>query len=446
MSNESTIDDLDALRERAKRLLLHEPPNGDPHKLTLVRAQGSLVWDDRGKQYIDCTAQAWSNNLGANDPRVIEAAIEQTREITHARPTFHTPVLLDLAELLVSIAPNDLDRVGFTLHGSMAVETALKLAMRNRPDAKHIAVLHDAYHGRSITTMAASWPHPNNVFGPLQPQFLRLPRPDLYRPRPGLSPEADTELCLGLVREILTKGTEGPVAALIYEPIQGNGGHNEFSARWHQGIREICDEYRILVIIDEVQTGLGRTGALWASDFYDIKPDILVFGKGVGGGFPLAGVLTKAEYAKFVAGDDQLTFGQFPISIAAGLAAVRAIIADDLCAAAADHGSYATQRLLEMQSRHPLIGDVRCPGLMVSIDLVRDRVTKEPATEESHEVFLMAQERGVILGETRYGGLGSLIKVKPPLDISRELLSQALDVLDGVLGDVETKFGMENGN
>jgi 4-aminobutyrate aminotransferase-like enzyme len=175
------------LGERGKAVLLHEPPGGDPSKLTLVRASGSLVWDDAGRRYIDCTAQAWSNNLGANDPRVIEAAIEQTRQITHARPTFHTPALLDLAELLVSIAPNGLDRVGFTLHGSMAVEMALKLALRNRPNAKHIAVLHDAYHGRSITTMAASWPHPNNVFGLMQPQFLRLPRPDLYRPRAGLS-------------------------------------------------------------------------------------------------------------------------------------------------------------------------------------------------------------------------------------------------------------------
>ncbi|HEY2043309.1 MAG TPA: aspartate aminotransferase family protein [Jatrophihabitans sp.] len=443
MPDVPTKEELRSLRERAKTVLLHEPPGGDPDKITLVRASGSIVWDDKGKQYIDCTAQAWSNNLGANDPRVIEAAIEQTRQITHARPTFHTPALLDLAELLVSIAPNGLDRVGFTLHGSMAVETAFKLAMRNRPDAKHIAVLHDAYHGRSITTMAASWPHPDNAFGPLQPQFLRLPRPDMYRPRAGLTIEQDTELSLQLIREILNKGAEGSVAALIYEPIQGNGGHNEFSSRWHHGIREICDEYGILLIVDEVQTGLGRTGALWASDYYDIKPDILVFGKGVGGGFPLAGVLTKAEHAKFVAGDDQLTFGQFPISIAAGLAAVRAIIADDLSAAAADHGNYATQRLLDMQRRHPLIGQVRSPGLMVSIELVRDRGTKEPATAESHEVFLRAQERGVIFGESRYGGLGNLIKIKPPLDIRHEQLSHALDVLDEVLGDVESKFGID---
>jgi len=114
---------------------LHEPPGGDPDKLTLVRALGSLVWDDTGKQYIDCTSQAWSNNLGANDPRVVEAAGRQLSQITHARPTFYTPVLLDLAELLTSIAPAGLDRVGFTLHGSMAVEMAFKLALRNRPGA-----------------------------------------------------------------------------------------------------------------------------------------------------------------------------------------------------------------------------------------------------------------------------------------------------------------------
>jgi 4-aminobutyrate aminotransferase-like enzyme len=430
---------------RGREVLLHEPAGGDPDKLTLVKARGSLVWDEAGKQYIDCTAQAWSNNLGANDPRVIEAAIEQTRQLTHARPTFHTPALLELAELLVSIAPDGLDRVGFTLHGSMAVEMALKLALRNRPDARHVAVLHDAYHGRSITTMAASWPHPGNAFGILQPQFLRLPRPDQYRPRPGLTADQDTELTLQIVRDILAKGTEGPVAALIYEPIQGNGGHNSFSARWHRGIREICDELGIMLIIDEVQTGLGRTGSMWASDHYGIEPDVLVFGKGVGGGFPLAGVLAKDRFAAFLPGDDQLTFGQFPVSVAAGLAAVRAIIDDGLCDRAAAHGEYATERLREMQTRHPLIGDVRSPGLMVSIELVRDRVTKEPATTEAHAVFELAQQRGVIFGESRYAGLGNLIKVKPPLDISRDHLATALDVLDEVLTEVEKTAGTRTG-
>lgn len=426
--------------DRGRQALLHEPAGGDPNKLTLVRALGSLVWDDQGCEYIDCTAQAWSNNLGANDPRVIAAVEAQLHQITHARPTFHTPVLLELADLVTSIAPPGLDRVGFTLHGSMAVEMAFKLAMRNRPGSQHIITLQDAYHGRSIATMAASWPHPRNVFGPLQGSFTRVPHPDTYRPRRGLPPEEDAELCLDLLRDTITKGVDGEIAALIYEPIQGNGGHIEFPGNWHRGLREVCDEFNILLIVDEVQTGLGRTGRMWGCEYYGIEPDMLVFGKGIGGGFPLAGVLAKAEHAKFVAGDDQLTFGQFPVSIAAGLATVRAILDDGLADQAATHGRYATQRLIQMKKRFSLIGDVRCPGLMVSIDLVKDRETKEPAREESHEIFLRAQARGVILGESRYGGLGSLIKVKPPLDIPEKLLAKALDVVEAVIEDVQKDF------
>jgi len=426
--------------ERGRRALLHEPAGGDADKLTLIKALGSLVWDDQGREYIDCTAQAWSNNLGANDPRVIAAAADQLTQITHARPTFHTPALLELADLMTSIAPPGLDRVGFALHGSMAVEMAFKLAMRNRPGSQHIITLQDAYHGRSITTMAASWPHPHNVFGPLQGSFTRVPHPDLYRTRPGLTPEQEADLCLGLLRDTITKGVDGQVAALIYEPIQGNGGHNEFPANWHEGLRQVCDEFGLLLIVDEVQTGLGRTGRMWGAEYYGIEPDMIVFGKGVGGGFPLAGVLAKAEHANFIAGDDQLTFGQFPISIAAGLAAVQAIIDDGLVERAAAHGEYATTRLLKFKERFTLIGDVRGPGLMASIEIVKDRETKEPARSESHQIFLRAQARGVILGESRYAGLGNLIKVKPPLDITDEQLASALDVLEVVLEEVQTEF------
>ncbi len=438
MSSLVTPADAGALA-RGRRALLHDPPGGDPDKLTLVRALGSLVWDDEGREYIDCTAQAWSNNLGANDPRVIEAAIEQTRAITHARPTFHTQAALELADLLVQIAPEGLDRVGLALHGSIAVEMAFKLALRNRPQAENIIVLQDGYHGRTITTMAASWPHPGNVFGPLQPRFTRVPHPDSYRPRDGLTPDQDAALCLELLRDTIRKGVDGGVAALIYEPIQGNGGHNEFPQSWHDGLREVCDEFGILLIVDEVQSGFGRMGTMWACDHYGIRPDILVFGKGVGGGFPLAGILAHERLDGFAPGDDQLTFGQFPVALAAGLAAVRAIVADDLSALAADHGRYATERLLELQTRHPLIGDVRCPGLMVSIELVRDRATKEPAREEAGEVFRRALQHGVIFGESRYAGLGNLIKVKPPLDIEREQLARAIDVLDLVIGEIESQ-------
>lgn len=394
------------------------------------------MWDDAGREYIDCTSQAWSNNLGAGDPRVLAAAARQMEELTHARATFHTAPLLELADLMVSIAPGGLDRVGFTLHGSMAIEMALKLALRSRPGSSHIITLQDAYHGRSIATMAASWPHTSDVFAPLQGGFVRVPRPDNVRPRLGLTPSADAELCLQLLRDTIAKGLSGRVAAILYEPIQGNGGHNEFVAEWHQGLRQLCDETGILLIVDEVQTGLGRTGSIWGSTHYGIRPDVLVFGKAVGGGFPLAGVLARSDLARFSPGDDQLTFGQFPVSLAAGVAAVGAILDDKLPARAHQRGLEATARLRDMQGRHGIVGDVRCPGLMVAIELVEDAASMAPAPRLSAELFRRAQDRGVIVGESRYGGLGNLIKIKPPLDIAPELLDRALDVVDDVLGEL----------
>ena len=423
--------------EIGRRSLIHDPVGGDDGKLLLTRARGSLVWDAQGREYIDCTAQAWSNNLGANDPRVVEAAIRQLREITHARPNFNTRAVLELTAKLAEIAPGDLTRVGYTLHGSLATEMAIKLAFRNRPSARNLLVLQDGYHGRSLATLAASWPHPNNVFGPLQPRFTRVAHPEPYRPRLGMGPEAESQLCLALLRETIEKGVDGEVAALMMEPIQGNGGHIEFPRSWYHGVREICDEHGIVLIWDEVQTGFGRTGEMFAADYYGVTPDVIAFGKGVGGGFPLAGILASERLTGFGPGDDALTFGQFPVAMAAGLAAVTAIQDDELCARARQHGAHATERLLEMQTRHPLIGDVRCPGLMVALELVTDRDTKEPARREASEVYRLGVERGVLFGESRYAGLGNLIKVKPPLDIPREQLDRALDVLDEVLGVIE---------
>ncbi len=406
-------------------------------KLTLVKARGSLVWDDKGREYIDCTAQAWSNNLGANDPRVIEAAVAQIHEIMHARPNFNSLPLLALSKKLRELAPGPLHQIGYCLHGSLAAEMAIKLAFKNRPDARNLIVLQDGYHGRSLTTLAASWPHPNNPFLPIMPRFARAPHPDPYRPRTGLTPDQDSQLCLELIDDMMVKGLDGPVAALMMEPIQGNGGHNEFPPSFYTGVRELCDRHGVLLIWDEIQTGFGRLGTMWAAQYYGVQPDIVIFGKGVGGGFPLAGILADERLAWFDEGEEALTFGQFPPSLAAALATLDAIVGDDLCARAKAQGEYATARLREMQRHRKLIGDVRCPGLMVAIELVTDRDKKTPARHEAQEVYRRGLAHGVLFGESRYNGLGNLIKVKPPLDISREQLARALDVLDEVLGEIE---------
>lgn len=178
---------------------------------------------------------------------------------------------------------------------------------------------------------------------------------------------------------------------------------------------------------------------MWAAEYYGVTPDILVFGKGVGGGFPLAGVLASAALAGFQPGDEALTFGEFPVSLAAGLAALEVLERDGLLQACADMGRYAYDALQAMKPRHPLIGDIRGPGLLLGVELVRDQQTKEPATSETLEVYRRAMDLGVIFGTTRYAGLGNVLKVKPPFTITRSQMDHVLDVLDQVLTAIENR-------
>ena len=181
---------------------------------------------------------------------------------------------------------------------------------------------------------------------------------------------------------------------------------------------------------------------MFAADLYGIVPDIITFGKGIGGGFPLAGIMASERLSGFSGGEDALTFGQFPVAMAAAVATLDAIVADDLCRNAHDIGEYATQRLIQMMEHRKLIGDVRGPGLFVSIELVKDRRTKEPAPQAAAEVYRLGVEKGVLFGENRYANLGNLIKIKPPLDVTRQQMARALDVLDDVLGTIEQSMGI----
>jgi 4-aminobutyrate aminotransferase-like enzyme len=429
------------MMESGRRALLQGWTAG-ARDLMLTRANGSLVWDSEGREYIDCTAQAWSNNVGANHPRVIAAAQEQIGVLTHARNNFETQVLLELAHRMIEIAPPGIDRVGFCPNGSLAGEMAIKLALRNSDHPGPFLTFFDGYHGRSLATMAASWPHPNPDFLRMFPPFVRVPNPRTYRPGLGRTVEEDAERCADILRQTIQHGTQGKPPALMMEPVLGNGGQQDYPPEFYQRVRQICDEEDVLLIVDEVQTGAGRGGTMWASEYYDLRPDIVVWGKGFGGGFPLAGVLLREGLLGFTPGDDAVTFGHFPVALAAGIATIDVLLEENLAESSRALGAHATARLLELQEAHPLIGDVRCPGLNIGIELVRDRRTKEPAREEASRVYRRAQEEGVMLGTTLYGGMGHIVKIKPPLNIPQEQLDTAIDVFDRVLGEVEASVGL----
>jgi len=283
--------------------------------------------------------------------------------------------------------------------------------------------------------MGLGWPHPNHAFDRAFPAVLRIPQPYAYRS--GRSADEEVDYCIAELRDAITRRATGLPPALIMEPVQGNGTQLDFPDRYYREVQEVCAEYDILLVFDEVQTGFGRTGRMWAAEYYGVTPDILVFGKGVGGGFPLAGVLASTALAGFQPGDDALTFGEFPVSLAAGVAALEVLHRDDLLQACTDAGKYVTDALHAMRPRHPLIGDIRGPGLLIGIELVRDRATKEPAPAETLEVYRRALDLGVILGTTRYAGLGNVLKIKPPFTVTRDQLDRVLEVLDQVLTEIE---------
>lgn len=405
--------------------------------LLLTRAEGTRIWDSEGREYIDCTSQAWSNNIGAGHPRVLAAAEAQAREIAHARSNYDTIPLLVFSDRITQLAPAGLNRVGYCLHGSLAVEMAMKIAVKNRPEAGPPLTLYDGYHGRSLATMGASWPHTHDRFHRLMPQFVRVPQPNPYRAPAGMSLDDIAIQHADLLRDTIRRGVNGRPSALLMEPIQGNGGHVEYPRLYYKLVREICDEEGLLLIFDEIQTGLGRLGAWWAAELYGVTPDILVFGKSVGGGYPLAGILVREDLAGFETGDDALTFGQFPVSLAAGIATLEVLEEEQLIPAAQSMGEYLTARLLEIQDRHPLMGDVRCPGLFTAVELVKDKTTKEPARKETERVYDLGLKHGVMFGTSRYAGLGNVVKIKPPLTITRDEMDRVIDVFDKVLTEIE---------
>jgi len=403
--------------------------------------EGAVVVDTNGREYIDCTSQAWSLGIGYAHPRVADAVAEQVHRYTHIRTGFETVPKLLLAKRLAEIAPGDLKRVAFTLSGSDAIEGAMKLAMRNRDGASTFLSLWEGYHGRTFGTMAVSWPHPDNIFGRWMGPVVRVPAPYTYRNPFGrvMTDEECVDACIHYTRQAILHAVDGPIVGLIMEPFQGNGGMIEFPATYHRAIRELCDEFGLVLIWDEIQSAFGRMGAMFAADLYGVVPDIMVIGKGLGGGFPISAILVSERLKGFKPGDHSFTHAHFPPSMVAALATLDVMEEEGLLEKCRQMGAYFTVRLRSMQERHPLMGDVRGPGLMIAIELVRDRHTKEPARREAAWIVHEGMRRGVIFGESKYLGLGNVVKIKPPFVITEPQADRVLAVLDELLTELETR-------
>ena len=405
--------------------------------IAVAKAEGATVWDQDGAEYIDCFAGIAVVNAGHRHPRVVAAAKAQMDEVLHAATyIYHVPVVGHLAERLAEITPGRLRKSFFGNSGAEGIETAMRLAKAYTGRQEFITLTH-SFHGRTAGTLSVTGNKARKTRGgPYLPGIAFAPAPYVYRNPFGTDdPEEVSARCAAMVEWAIDYQSSGDVAAFIAEPVLGEGGILIPPASYFQRVKEILDRHGILFIADEVQSGFGRTGAMFAIEHFAVEPDIMVLAKGIADGFPLSATIAPPEIADSLKPGEHLsTFGGNPVSCAAGLANIEVMRDERLPQEAARKGERALSRLRDMAERHQVIGDVRGLGLMIGIELVKDRGTKEPAAKEAAAVRRLAREAGVLLGVG--GQLGNVVRIQPPLVIADAALDHALDVVDRALETV----------
>ncbi|MCP4417361.1 MAG: acetyl ornithine aminotransferase family protein [Chloroflexi bacterium] len=411
------------------------------YALVVDKAEGSELWDVDGKRYIDFMAGVAVLNVGHRHPRVVEAVREQLDKFWHiCLADFYYPQAIELAEKLREIAPmNGRSRVFFSNSGTEAVEAAIKLAMYKTGRSHFIGFL-GAFHGRTLGslsfTASKTVQRANYVSGV---PVYHLPFPNDYRP---ILAQKNGETCgervIDYLENLVFRTTLAPedVAAILVEPIQGEGGYIVPSPGFISRLREICDQHGILLIVDEIQSGVGRTGKWWAVEHEDIQPDIVCFAKGVGSGMPIGGIIAPDDIMTWKPGSHGSTFGGNPIAAVSALTTLQVIEEENLLAKSNETGSFIMDALVEMEGRHPGLGDVRGRGLMIGMEFVKDQESKERAVELRDHVIQHAFENGLLLIPC---GTNS-IRMTPSLNIPHKLVEEGLHIFEAALTDAETKY------
>ncbi|HLI52345.1 MAG TPA: aspartate aminotransferase family protein [Thermomicrobiaceae bacterium] len=398
--------------------------------IVVDHADGATVVDASGRSYIDCFAGIAVTNAGHRHPKVVEAAKAQIDKYVHAGSyIYYLPVVADLAQELAKITPGKLQKTFFANSGAEGIETALRLAKSFTGRSEFIALTH-GFHGRTVGTLSITGNQLRKKHGgPYLPGIAFAPAPYAYRNPFGTDdPDEVGRRCAEMVDWAIRYQTSGNVAAFIAEPVMGEGGIIVPPSAYFKQVKEVLDPLGILFIADEVQSGFGRTGKLFAIEHFDVEPDILVMAKGIADGFPISATIARAEIAdSFQPGEHLSTFGGNPVSCAAALANIEVMREEDLPGQAATKGNQVMAQLRELAGEHEPIGDVRGLGLMIGAELVTDRQTKEPANKQAAALKAFCREQGVLIG---VGGQGAnVLRIQPPLTISEKELERSLEVI-----------------
>jgi 4-aminobutyrate aminotransferase-like enzyme len=414
--------------------------------LILERAQGSRMWDINGKLYLDTmSGSAGPAMVGHANPKVTDAISRQLAKLPSTNLLHESPPVIEFCARMASVAPRGMTKTFLCTGGGEAVEAAIKFAIRVTGRSEVLS-LTGAYHGQSLATMGlGGMPiFRKKLPGAVRwPNFRQIPSADTYRPLLGEGPDSCSAAIHALEAD-LDGGSSGQVAALLIEIVQGPNGHSLFPADYYEGLQRVCRARGVLLIVDEIQTGLCRCGTTWASDLYDVLPDILVVGKALGGGFPIGGFITRPELipdGMEAEAWHMLTFMNQPLAAAAGLAVLEIMEEEKLAERATKLGAQATDRFRQLARRFDVIGDVRGPGLFIGIDFVENLETKVPATAACRKAWEFAIDHGLI---TQFGGFGvNVLKLKPPLTTPQEDFDRMLDISEDVVAFIQKEVDQQ---
>lgn len=408
------------------------------HRIVVKKAKGIYVEDVDGKRYMDFMTVITTAYLGHNPDYLVEAIKEAAENlIAGGSYVYYSEYLLRASEKLLSLFPRELNRVAFKPGGGEAVELALKLA-RKFTKRQEVLVTMGSYHGRTSGTLTFHGSR-KKEFAPLIPGMSYVPYPYCYRcPVKADSCEECSDSILQLIDCYLKFSGNRDYAALIIEPIQGVGGIIYPEDGFFPKLASILRENNSLLIFDEIQTGMGRTGTTWRFEALNVVPDIVVVAKGMTGGLPLAAVVTREEIAASMEpGDEHSTYAAPPLVMAAADATLSHFIENKeaILRNVREVGEYALKLLNELKERRKFVGDVRGKGLMLGIELVKDKESKKPAREETAQFcFDKALKRGLLLATS--GWYGNVVRFAPPLTVSKEEVERAVQIMDESLGEI----------
>jgi len=429
-----------ALIERDKKVISSSYPRGYP--FVMDYGKGVEVWDPDGNRFIDFMAGIAVLSTGHANPRVVKAVQDAAEKFLHISSDFYHEGWIRLSEKLDEIAPFEESAKTFlTNSGTEAVETAIKLAKYHTKRHNFIGFL-GGFHGRTMGSVAftASKPHYHRGFYPLMPGVTHVPFPDPYHPIFERKPGEDygERVVRFIEEEIFGHNVPGDeIAGVLVEPIQGEGGYVVPPDGFFPALRELCDKYGILLIVDEVQSGMGRTGKWWAIEHFGVEPDIVTSAKGIASGLPLGACIARESVMQWPKGTHGNTYGGNPLSCAASLATIE-LLEEQYLTNAAEVGQYTLDALEEIQMRHPSIGDVRGKGLMIGVEFVKDKNTKEPNAVLRDMIEKYGFQHGLLL----LGCGKSAIRLAPPLCIKQQEMDEGLEIFEYAITMAEQEQGL----